>query len=189
MRRMSGMGEPLWDSYVRALCKRLAAKAGIEKRVHPHGLRHGWALGQVQAGTLLNAIQQLLGHRSLHTTSSTFSTSRPRQQSPRRPPRHPTSRCSRSPNSRPYARATSLMHGTRCASDAGRQGAIYPRGFWFSRAVGLRHSLLKKSESIRFKSKHRTAATPTLWSIIMVASVGPSMTTTRFSILAAKSCA
>jgi integrase/recombinase XerD len=61
--------EPLWDSYVRALCKRLAAKAGIEKRVHPHGLRHGWALAQVQAGTSLNAIQQLLGHRSLHTTS------------------------------------------------------------------------------------------------------------------------
>jgi site-specific recombinase XerD len=59
----------LWDSYVRTLCKRLAAKAGIEKRCHPHGLRHGWALAQVQAGTSLNAIQQLLGHRSLHTTS------------------------------------------------------------------------------------------------------------------------
>jgi site-specific recombinase XerD len=54
---------------VRTLCKRLAAKAGIEKRVHPHGLRHGWALAQVQSGTSLNAIQQRLGHRSLHTTS------------------------------------------------------------------------------------------------------------------------
>jgi integrase len=62
-------GEPLWDSYVRELCKRLAAKARIEKRVHPHGLRHGWALGQVQAGTSLNAIQQLLGDRSPHPTS------------------------------------------------------------------------------------------------------------------------
>jgi integrase/recombinase XerD len=62
-------GEALWDSYVRTLCKRLAAKAGVEKRVHPHGFRHGWALGQVQAGVSLNAIQQLLGHRSLHTTS------------------------------------------------------------------------------------------------------------------------
>jgi site-specific recombinase XerD len=56
------------DTYS-ALCKRLAAKAGVEKRVHPHGLRHGWALGQVQAGVSLNAIQALLGHRSLHTTS------------------------------------------------------------------------------------------------------------------------
>src|SRR5215475_15810746 len=62
-------GAPLWDSYVRALCKRLATKAGIEKRVHPHGFRHAWALAQVQSGTSLNAIQQLLGHRSLHTTS------------------------------------------------------------------------------------------------------------------------
>ena len=62
-------GEPLWGSYVRTLCKRLAAKAGVEKRVHPHGFRHGWALGQVQSGTSLNAIQVLLGHGSLHTTS------------------------------------------------------------------------------------------------------------------------
>jgi site-specific recombinase XerD len=53
---------------VRALCKRLAAKAGIEKRVHPHGFRHGWALGQVESGTSLPVIQQLLGHSSLATT-------------------------------------------------------------------------------------------------------------------------
>src|SRR5262249_21482374 len=44
-------GEVLWDSYVRTLCKRLAAKAGGEKRCHPHGVRHGWALGQVVSGT------------------------------------------------------------------------------------------------------------------------------------------
>ena len=62
-------GEPLWDSYVRALCKRLAAKAGVEKRVHPHGFRHGWALGQVESGTSLPVIQQLLGHSSLSTTA------------------------------------------------------------------------------------------------------------------------
>ena len=60
---------PLRDSYGRILRQPLAAKAGIEKRVHPHGLRHGWAAAHVQAGTSLNAIQQLLGHRSLHTTS------------------------------------------------------------------------------------------------------------------------
>jgi site-specific recombinase XerD len=62
-------GKPLWDSYVRTLGKRLAKKAGVEKRCHPHGLRHGWALAQVQSGASLNAIQQHLGHRSLHTTS------------------------------------------------------------------------------------------------------------------------
>lgn len=63
-------GEPLSDSYVRTLCKRLAAKAGVEKRVHPHGFRHGWALGQVESGTSLPLIQQLLGHSSLATTST-----------------------------------------------------------------------------------------------------------------------
>ena len=55
---------------VRALCKRVAAKAGVGKRVHPYGLRHGWALAQVQSGTSLNAIQHLFGHGSLHTTSA-----------------------------------------------------------------------------------------------------------------------
>jgi integrase len=63
-------GEPLWDSYVRALCKRLAAKAGVERRVHPHGFRHGWALAQVESGTSLPVIQQLLGHSSLATTAT-----------------------------------------------------------------------------------------------------------------------
>ena len=62
-------GQPLWDSYVRTPASGSRQKAGIEKRVHPHGLRHGWALAQVQSGTSPNAIQQLLGHRSLHTTS------------------------------------------------------------------------------------------------------------------------
>src|SRR5260370_1231187 len=33
-------GRPLRASFLRALLPRLARKAGIEKRVHPHGLRH-----------------------------------------------------------------------------------------------------------------------------------------------------
>jgi site-specific recombinase XerD len=63
-------GEPLWDSYVRSLCKRLAMKAGVQKRVHPHGFRHGWAVGQVESGTSLPVIQLLLGHSSLATTAT-----------------------------------------------------------------------------------------------------------------------
>ena len=42
----------------------------VEKRVHPHGFRHGWALGQVESGTSLPVIQQLLGHSSLATTAT-----------------------------------------------------------------------------------------------------------------------
>jgi site-specific recombinase XerD len=33
-------GGPMNSSYVRQLLPRLAKRAGIEKRVHPHGLRH-----------------------------------------------------------------------------------------------------------------------------------------------------
>lgn len=33
-------GKPVQSVYVRNLMKRLAAKVGIEKQVHPHGLRH-----------------------------------------------------------------------------------------------------------------------------------------------------
>ena len=36
-------GEPIDSSYVRRLLPRLAARAGIEKRVHAHGLRHAHA--------------------------------------------------------------------------------------------------------------------------------------------------
>ena len=38
-------GEALLPSYVRSLFKRLAKRAGIAKRVHPHGLRHTFASG------------------------------------------------------------------------------------------------------------------------------------------------
>jgi site-specific recombinase XerD len=63
-------GEPLWSSYIRNLLKRLARKAGVEKRVHPHGFRHGFAMSQIQSGVSLPAIKQLLGHASLVTTAT-----------------------------------------------------------------------------------------------------------------------
>lgn len=62
-------GHPLQASYVRALLPRLAAKAGIEKRVHPHGLRHTCAAELAIEGVPVPLIQQQLGHASLHTTT------------------------------------------------------------------------------------------------------------------------
>lgn len=61
-------GQPLKSSYVRTLLPRLAAKAGIEKRVHPHGLRHSHAAELAAEGFPLNLIQAQLGHESLATT-------------------------------------------------------------------------------------------------------------------------
>lgn len=63
-------GHPLQASYVRALLPRLARKAGIEKRVHPHGLRHTCAAELAVEGVPVPLIQQQLGHASLHTTTA-----------------------------------------------------------------------------------------------------------------------
>jgi len=61
-------GKSLAASYVRSLLPRLARKAGIEKRVHPHGLRHTGAFELANEGHPLHVIQQQLGHSSLATT-------------------------------------------------------------------------------------------------------------------------
>jgi integrase len=50
------------------LLPRLVSRAGIEKRVHPHGLRHTHATELAREGVSVGLIQQQLGHRSLATT-------------------------------------------------------------------------------------------------------------------------
>lgn len=61
-------GTPVSDRYVRNMLKRIAAKAGIVKRVHPHGLRHTHAAELVREGTPVNVIRDQLGHSSLAVT-------------------------------------------------------------------------------------------------------------------------
>ena len=61
-------GRPIQSSYVRALLPRLAKRAGITKRVHPHGLRHSHAAELANEGTSLHVIRQQLGHSSLAVT-------------------------------------------------------------------------------------------------------------------------
>lgn len=63
-------GGPLSDSYVRTMLRRIGAKAGIAKRVHPHGLRHTHAFELANEGTPLHVIQQQLGHASLAVTDT-----------------------------------------------------------------------------------------------------------------------
>lgn len=62
-------GGPLSDKYVRALLARLAAVAGIEKRVHPHGLRHTHAVELVAEGVPVNVISRQLGHANSAVTA------------------------------------------------------------------------------------------------------------------------
>jgi integrase len=62
-------GGVLHQSYVRTLLPRLAIRAGIDKRVHPHALRHTHAFEVMMEGVPVPIIQQQLGHASLETTS------------------------------------------------------------------------------------------------------------------------
>ncbi|MGH1348747.1 MAG: tyrosine-type recombinase/integrase [Nannocystales bacterium] len=57
-------------SYARHLLPRLAKRAGLERRVHPHGIRHTHAADLALAGVPVLAIQQQLGHSSLVTTAN-----------------------------------------------------------------------------------------------------------------------
>jgi integrase/recombinase XerD len=49
-------------------CRKAAQRAGLQKRVHPHTLRHCFATHLYEAGTDLRAIQVLLGHEDLTDT-------------------------------------------------------------------------------------------------------------------------
>jgi integrase/recombinase XerD len=61
-------GKPVKPAYVRTLLPRLARRAGIEKRVHAHGLRHTFAYELANEGTPLHVVQLQLGHSSVATT-------------------------------------------------------------------------------------------------------------------------
>lgn len=62
-------GKPLSGQYVRAMLNRMAARAGVDKRVHPHGLRHTFANELRAAGVDVVTISKLLGHSSIAVTS------------------------------------------------------------------------------------------------------------------------
>lgn len=54
---------------MRNLLHRLGDRAGIGKRVHPHGLRHTFADELRRAGVDVVTISKLLGHSSIAVTS------------------------------------------------------------------------------------------------------------------------
>ena len=72
-------GRQLDTSYVRHAMRRLRDKAGIEKRVHAHGLRHTCAAEMAEEGIPLNEIQQQLGHKNIATTSGYLDHVRPQK--------------------------------------------------------------------------------------------------------------
>lgn len=66
-------GTEIQQSYVRHLLPRLAKKAGIEKRVHAHALRHAFSVDLVRSGAPIYAVRDALGHASIATTNTYLS--------------------------------------------------------------------------------------------------------------------
>jgi integrase/recombinase XerD len=61
-------GKSVDPRYVRQMVARYATRAGLEKDVHPHTLRHTAATTWLRAGFNLREVQKLLGHSSPATT-------------------------------------------------------------------------------------------------------------------------
>lgn len=53
---------------LRYIVKRISNRAGINKTIHPHQLRHSYATHMVDNGAPLEVIQSLLGHEKSETT-------------------------------------------------------------------------------------------------------------------------
>lgn len=63
-------GAQLSDSHARRLFKKIARRAGIDpERVHPHALRHLFALRTLDRGGDLNRLRVQLGHARITTTA------------------------------------------------------------------------------------------------------------------------
>ena len=68
--------KPVSAQAVRAYLRGMLQKAGIEKKISPHKLRHTYATNLLNAGAELVDIQALLGHESIATTQMTPTSAR-----------------------------------------------------------------------------------------------------------------
>ena len=66
---LGNRGARISNRGVRHLVKRWGKQAGLQKDLHPHALRHTFAVSLLEAEVDLETIRDLLGHASIQTTS------------------------------------------------------------------------------------------------------------------------
>ena len=64
-----GIEQPISDKTVWNACRTAATRAGIQKKLHPHTLRHCFATHLLESGADLRTIQLLMGHERLEDTT------------------------------------------------------------------------------------------------------------------------
>ena len=62
-------GRHISSEAVEQACHKARRRAGLDKPITPHSLRHGFACHLLESGVDVRTIQLLLGHRSLSTTA------------------------------------------------------------------------------------------------------------------------
>ncbi len=62
------LGAPMSPGAVNELLTAASRRAGLERAVHPHALRHGFASNILDAGGSIDEIQELLGHASISSS-------------------------------------------------------------------------------------------------------------------------
>lgn len=65
---LNARGQPLSRVGAWGIIKKCASRAGINKKVSPHTLRHSFATHMLEGGADLRAVQEMLGHADLSTT-------------------------------------------------------------------------------------------------------------------------
>lgn len=71
-----GTGRPITRVAVAKALATVSQELGLRKRIHPHLLRHAFAVHLLELGTDLRTVQLLLGHRCLRSTTRYLQLSR-----------------------------------------------------------------------------------------------------------------
>lgn len=72
-------GQRIQTAYVRVMVRRMGRRAGIAKRVHPHGLRHTFSVGLSERNVPVPVISKALGHANSAVTARYLDHVNPKQ--------------------------------------------------------------------------------------------------------------